>query len=405
MRNCVFVFVKAVMQMLVLFAGYTVMAQTPDSSLIDTTLVISSTDKPYSNIPISRSGIPFYDVINPGKEGFRPIALYSDADRFFVGVNYNRFSSGFRPDSTGSKHRLYTNYSITQRAFSLGYQGVYHRIFGRWNLFVDANYDWERWMNFYGLGNNTVQLTDDRNFYRIRSREALLSAGFQRKIGKQSSIIVTPSYQRIQLRRDDDRFLSKAITNNNQFTNFETRSFAGIRTDLLLQRLNDLILPTKGLLLSTGISHTRNIGQSRFVTNYNVYTRLYVPMGNHFVFSIENGAATLFGEPEFYQLNSLGGNNLRGFRRERFWGETMFHNNNELQYLFNAPERMFKGKLGLLAFVDQGRVWKKGEQSNEWHYGYGGGIIIAALKKVYLSLQYGMSKERKGIHMELRRTL
>ncbi|HYO20866.1 MAG TPA: hypothetical protein VER36_00585, partial [Flavisolibacter sp.] len=345
------------------------------------------------------------DIINPGKQGLRPIVLFSSDDRLFAGVNYNKFSAGFQPDSAGSKHRIYTNYSITQRAFSVGYQGVFNRIIGGWNLFMDANYDWERWMNFYGLGNNTVQLTDDRDFYRIRSREALLSASFQHKVGKQSSIIITPSYQRIQLRRDDGRFLSKVISNDNKFTNFETRNFVGIRSDLLLQRLNDLILPTKGLLLSTGISHTRNIGQSRFVTNYNIYTRVYVPMGSHFVFSIENGAATLFGEPEFYQLNALGGNNLRGFRRERFWGETLFHNNNELQYLFDAPERLFKGKLGLLAFVDQGRVWKKGELSNGWHYGYGGGIIVAALQKVYLSLQYGISTERKGIHMELRRTL
>ena len=121
--------------------------------------------------------------------------------------------------------------------------------------------------------------------------------------------------------------------------------------------------------------------------------------------SVENGGATVIGEPEFYQLNSIGGSNLRGYRRDRFWGETIFYNNNELQYLFNAPAGLFKGKLGVTAFIDQGRVWKKGEISEKWHHGYGGGIIVVPYRKIFLGLQYGISNERRGIHVEFRRSL
>ena len=88
-----------------------------------------------------------------------------------------------------------------------------------------------------------------------------------------------------------------------------------------------------------------------------------------------------------------------------FGGETMFHNNNELQYIFNVENKFLKGKLGLLAFVDQGRVWKKGEQSDLWHYGYGGGIMVVPYHKLYFSVQYGISHERSGVHFEFRRSL
>lgn len=400
MQNCVIGYVKAIVPVLLLGLGFPAKAQIRDS-----TLIISSTDQQVTTPAILRSAKPFYDVLNPEKQGFRPTALFSSDDRLFVGLNYNRRSNNFKPDSSGSKQRVYAHYSINQNAFSVGYQGIFHQIAGQWNLFFDAGYDWVRWLNFSGLGNESQPQTGDRDFYRIRSSEALVSAAFQHRLGKQSSVIVTPFFQRVQLLRDDDRFLSKASFNGTKLENYEANHYGGIRTDLLLQRLDDQLLPTKGVILSTGLAHVRNINSPKAFTNYNAYSRFYIPFLNRFVFSVESGAATVIGEPEFYQLNSIGGNNLRGFRRDRFWGETIFHNNNELQYLFNAPQKLFKGKMGVLAFVDQGRVWKKGEQSDQWHYGYGGGIILVPYRKVYVSLQYGISNEQKGIHLEFRRSL
>jgi hypothetical protein len=76
-----------------------------------------------------------------------------------------------------------------------------------------------------------------------------------------------------------------------------------------------------------------------------------------------------------------------------------------LQYLFDMRSHLFNGKMGVLAFADQGRVWKKGEHSDAWHYGYGGGIIVVPFHKLYFSMQYGISTERRTLHLELRRLL
>jgi hypothetical protein len=371
----------------------------------DTTVIIASTDQQQNANPVILSGKTFYDFLNPDRHGIRPIILYSSDDRLFVGVNYNNISSTFVPDSAGSKHQVYTHYSLTQKAFNVGYQGIVHRFAGHWNLFVDAGYDWVKWINFSGVGNESEAPDGDRDYYRIRSSVLSINTAFQHRIGKQSSIIVTPFFQRIKLLQDEDRYLSKASFNNTPLENYKANYFGGLRGDLLLQRLDDQLLPTKGVIFSTGVAHVRNTNGSKAFTNYNAYSRFYLPFLRNFVLSVENGGATVIGEPEFYQLNSIGGNSLRGYRRDRFWGETVFHNNNELQYLFNAPDKLFKGKLGLLTFVDQGRVWKKGEVSDKWHYGYGGGFIVVPYRKLYLSLQYGISNERRGFHFELRRAL
>jgi hypothetical protein len=391
-------YVKATL--LILFGlRFSAIAQTKDS-----TVIIASTDQEQIASPVILSGKTFYDVLNPDRHGIRPIILYSSDDRFFVGVNYNNISNNYIPDSAGSKHQVYTHYSITQKAFNIGYQGIVHRFTGQWNLFVDAGYDWIKWINFSGVGNESEVPESDRDYYRIRSSVLSVNTAFQHRIGKQSSILITPFFQRIKLLKDEDRFLSKESFND-PLENYEPNYFGGIRGDLLLQRLDDQLLPTKGVIFSTGVAHVRNTNGAKAFTNYNAYSRFYLPFLRHFVLSVENGGAAVIGEPEFYQLNSIGGNSLRGFRRDRFWGETVFHNNNELQYLFDAPAELFNGKLGLLAFVDQGRVWKKGEQSGKWHRGYGGGLIVVPYRKVFLSMQYGISNERTGFHFTLRRPL
>ena len=61
--------------------------------------------------------------------------------------------------------------------------------------------------------------------------------------------------------------------------------------------------------------------------------------------------------------------------------------------------------MGVMAFGDAGRVWLDGEESNKWHSGYGGGLVLVPHNKIYLSAQYGISSERKGFHFTFRRAL
>jgi len=97
-------------------------------------------------------------------------------------------------------------------------------------------------------------------------------------------------------------------------------------------------------------------------------------------------------------LNTLGSHeNLRGFRKQRFYGKQSFYNNNELRLIFNARSKVFNGTIGLIGFYDIGRVWYPGEQSDTWHAGYGPGIFLSLFNKVTLSAAYGISKEDRVI--------
>lgn len=105
---------------------------------------------------------------------------------------------------------------------------------------------------------------------------------------------------------------------------------------------------------------------------------------------------------EFYEHSIIGGpENLRGFKRERFWGKTSFHNNNELRFITNLRTHILNAKVGILVFFDDGRVWMPEQNSNSLHTAYGTGILIAPFNKICGTITYGISKESNLFQVRL----
>ena len=75
-----------------------------------------------------------------------------------------------------------------------------------------------------------------------------------------------------------------------------------------------------------------------------------------------------------------------------------FYTNAELRLeLFSLKGTFLPGRLGVLGFVDYGRVWTDEETSDQWHQGYGGGLWYNIVEEVVLSFTYGESDE--GTHL------
>jgi hemolysin activation/secretion protein len=101
------------------------------------------------------------------------------------------------------------------------------------------------------------------------------------------------------------------------------------------------------------------------------------------------------GDYEFYQANTLGNSeNLRGYWRTRFAGRSSVYQNTELRFnLATLRGYVFRGKLGLLGFFDDGRVWIKEENSSTMHMGYGGGIYYLPYNMMAFTAYFSTSKE------------
>lgn len=338
---------------------------------------------------------------NYDKRGVKPIFFYSDEDRFYVGLGYGWEHHKWRKLPFAFKQDISAHYSISQNAFSLTYKGLFPGAIGKFNLALLGNLDAVRWKNFYGLGNETLLTTQDRDYNRMRTREAIGSIGVNRKFGK-SFIALNAFYNSIKIINDEERYVAKRIAPFKSNI-FDTKNFAGAAFGYYFQSLNDAAVPTSGITLAGNASYTQNVNETDLsFWTYGGKIQLYIPLVSKFSLAISSGATTVSGDPEFYQYPSIGGGmDLRGFQRQRFYGKTAFWNSNELRFITNLHTYLLNGKAGLLAFLDDGRVWMPQEKSNTWHVGYGGGILLAPFNKILFDVTYGISEEDKVLQLRL----
>ncbi|MGH2648820.1 MAG: BamA/TamA family outer membrane protein, partial [Ginsengibacter sp.] len=333
--------------------------------------------------------------------GFKPSLFYSDADRVFIGLNYGWTHHQWRKLPFVFKQEISVNYSLSQHALSYTYKGLFPNTIGKWDLSLLANYDAIRWTNFYGLGNETILTTKNLDFNRMRTREFLGTIGFNRKAGN-NFIDIHGFYQSIKIINDDSRYTIKNIAPIDSGV-FNIKNFAGIAAGYTFSKLNDAIVPTAGVTVSTNVSYTQNTNvSSKSFWKYGGNLQLYIPLFYKFSLAVSGAVETVDGSPEFYQYPSIGGGqDLRGFQRQRFYGKTAFYNSNEFRFISKVRSYIFNGKAGLLAFVDDGRVWMPMEKSNTVHVGYGGGIILDPFNALFVDITYGFSNEDQLLQFRL----
>ncbi|MDQ6889320.1 MAG: hypothetical protein M3Z56_03440, partial [Bacteroidota bacterium] len=75
------------------------------------------------------------------KRGIKPTFFYSDEDRFYVGLGYGWEHHKWRKFPFAFKQYAGVNYSISQKAFSVAYKGLFPEAIGKFNLSLLVNYD------------------------------------------------------------------------------------------------------------------------------------------------------------------------------------------------------------------------------------------------------------------------
>ncbi len=145
------------------------------------------------------------------KKGISPTFFYSDEDRFYVGLGYAWEHHKWRKLPYAFKQSIGVNYSISQRAFSVGYKGLFPEAIGKLDLSLIANYDFVRWTNFYGLGNETLLTSDDKDYNRMRTTTALGKIGLHKKLANHV-FSLDGFFESVQILDDDERYVNKIVS-------------------------------------------------------------------------------------------------------------------------------------------------------------------------------------------------
>lgn len=340
-----------------------------------------------------------YNNFLPDKKGFGPHIGFNDADRIFVGIRYQLLIHKWRRPPFAYKQSFDADFSVTQRAPSFTYNGLFPKAVGQWDLVARANYDQVKWLNFFGLGNETLKTDPGTNYYRMRNIDASANLGLSRNF-KKSNINFSGFYERVKIHYDKDRLIAKIVSPVIPDI-YKPENYAGIQLGYSLVNVKDSVLPQRGFTFSANAKHTEDLNATgKSFQRYSGILQLFIPILPKLSLAVKSGAATISGSPLFYNYPSIGEPyNLRGFPKERFTGRSTFYNNTELRFISNVRTYLFNGKAGLLAFIDNGRVWLPGESSNIFHTSYGGGILVAPFNKISLAVTYAISKEAKMIQL------
>ena len=349
-----------------------------------------------------------YNGFNYSKKGIKKIFFYNNEDRIHIGIGYKAVTQKWRKIPFASSHEVNAKYSLMENAFSTEYKGIFTEVIGKWNIALYANYDWIRWINYFGIGNETERVYTGReygDYYRMRTRQLLTSAGINRNFGDYHNISVSGFYQTYDIVKDNGRYVAEYPTNTNG-EDYRMKDFAGGRLDYLFQNVDDLVLPRKGIKFLSSASYTQDMKESdQSFARFSAAVTVYLPLTKSLGYFLKTGGATLTGTPEFYQLNPIGGGQtLRGYRRFRFYGKTSFYAQNELQWIRNVKGNLFNGRAGLLGLMDLGRVWYPGENSDKIHISFGGGFILAPFNKISVAATFARSKEDATVNFRFGRT-
>ncbi|MFT4031736.1 MAG: BamA/TamA family outer membrane protein [Siphonobacter sp.] len=326
---------------------------------------------------------------------------YNLDDGLLLGAGGQLMKQGFRKHPYASMNRLLITHSLATNAFAIKYDGIFTEAVGKNDLWLTANIKApDNVTNFYGTGNETVNDHIIR-YYRTRYDLMNFAALLKRKISPQIHVSAGPVFQyfRLGLADNQGRFIEDYLATLPENRFLQKQSFIGLQATVDLDNRNDKVLPSRGIHWITNVTAFQGLGKehNNQLTQLNTDLTVFTSFNKAARVVIVNrlGAGITTGNPAFYQLQYLGGqDNLRGYRKYRFAGDHQVYHNLELRLkLFNFRSYLFPGSVGLMAFNDIGRVWQKGESSKQWHDGYGGGIYISPASLLILTATAGFSDE------------
>lgn len=328
---------------------------------------------------------------------------YNAEDKLLVGLGFTSRTFGFRNEPYKTQQKLSGLYALNRSSYSLKYQGEFNHMFGNTDLVVNASLSNPVLNNFFGFGNETVlDKTKDLDYYTVRYKYLVGELLFRKRFNTILDVMAGPVVNHYwdKFENNKGRILGKPELQGLDSSNvYSQKTYVGGKMSILVNNLDNILLPTRGVQWRTDFTALAGAGGASkpftsLTSDMTVHAALTDPA--KFVVVVKVGGGHIFSKSyEYFQTLSMGANNfLRGFRKNRFSGTSLFYNSVELRVkLFESTSYLLPGAVGVIGFNDLGKVWLKNQTSKSWHHSYGGGLYYAAYNFVLMSATMAYSKE------------
>jgi len=340
---------------------------------------------------------------------FLPTIAINPDDGLLLGGMAQYTTYGFKKSPYATKHTFSLNYALATSGMRFEYNGEYIDVLGKWDVLLDAQFNTPLYaINFYGLGNETPNPEEElgKNYNRVRQRLIRVEPALLRRANDAFSWSIGPTFESIRIDSTEGRFIDE-FTSVYDPELFDGLEFLGVHFNMNLHNVDNPAFPTQGVGANLDLGWKQQLDNREksfpyLKASFSLYQHI-VPSGN-VVFATRAGIWHNFNNDfEFFQGATLGGNpmqeaNFRGLRRDRYTGKTAFYNNIDLRWnMVSSENSTLPFSLGIYGGFDHGRVWVDGEDSDRWHYAYGGGFFFAPfdLASVSVGLFHGDEQQTR----------
>ncbi|PWJ58175.1 calcineurin-like phosphoesterase family protein [Dyadobacter jejuensis] len=347
------------------------------------------------NIYDRRSADSNYDILMP-----IPVVGYNPDDGLLLGggLSYTRY--GFKKAPYASFQKASLRYAFGTKSIILDYTGDFLNTFGQWDFYLDGHLHGPSYaFNYAGLGNASVRLPKQANFYRVRQRGVALFPAIKKRLGSSDGFFaIGPFAEANKIEQTAGRFITSG---KNQLDGqiFDTQYFAGARALLDYKSVDSYSMPHSGIRFKTSLDWTHDLRNQRQFAALKSQLVIYKALDTkeNFILATRLGTNVNFGKGyTFFQMPTLGARQgLRGYRAERFYGKSSYWQETDLRVRLNSNYNpTLPLTYGLFGSFDYGRVWMEQDRLENWHYSYGGGVWFAPVDLLTLAVGAFIPREK-----------
>jgi hypothetical protein len=318
--------------------------------------------------------------------GFSPILDYEEGAGVIVGGGISRTTYGFRHDPYQTRAKFDLLYGL--RHGGLGGEAFLEHRFessrALINFFARATqFEANR---FYGYGNDTERV--DRDLALVMRDEVLVHPAIGWSTGKARYLTIGPVVRHVSAHPEEDSPAAEGVTGVSQ-----RYGQAGLQLDYVGD-YRSIGENRRGFAVRASASAFPSVWD--VTSSYGraeLQGTLYVPLKKP-TLALRAGATRVFGDDfPLHDAAFLGGRkSLRGYRWNRFAGDTGLHGGAELQVPVGEITLLSRTRVGVFGLADIGRVWFNGSSEGGWHTSKGGGLWLETLRQS-VSVAYAHGEE------------
>lgn len=315
-------------------------------------------------------------------------------DGLFVGLVNSYKNFDFNQDPFSELHQISVNFYLGTQGFNVGYYGEKVNVYKGFNLFAGTTYQSPNYStNFFGFGNDTPNYDDnlklDYNRIRMEQTDVIIGVLKRHKDYEFSSNLF---FESRQIDDTPDRFVSSETLFFPDDDFFDRKNYVGIAGAYSYRKISQSVIENLEVTPEFTFKVTANINEFS-KTNYAIQPSLFLTYpfyGDKISLDAKMTYHHVFGKNiPFYQVATIGGSTgLRGYRNQRFTGQSSAVVNTNLRWFIKDLESdILPMEFGVLGGFDAGRVWLKDDESTTIHSDFGAGLWLQTADLIKAELQ------------------